>query len=229
MTSIMAQKSEFIRYNNEFSSCYDSRRHINASYRDKRPSNFKSSNIICFRCKGNHHVKDCNICAYCKDIDNPHHVDFCPKANYCHYCKDIVGHNIKRCPYLNKCPIISQPKIKKPEIKFSFDLLSEDCPELPKSTKVQSVYSDFSIETKQLKLKNEQFHKKFTYIFKKYKELYSIIKIQRWWINITKNTYDDSIYTDSSITEWDEQIDWDNASSIKIDFLHKDSSNDSWW
>lgn len=244
MNSTMAQKYEFNRYNNEFHSSYDTRKNHYTSHRDTRMFQTRSSNtsnIICFRCKGNHHIKDCKVCAYCKDLDNPHHVDYCPKANYCHHCKDIVGHNIKRCPYLNKPKVISQTKEKKTKEKFSFNLLQEDipdllpnddfvllqqeCPTLPKSSSKQSFTSQFSVESKKF---NERLRIKFINIINIYK-LNNYIKTLKCFCKQIEKHYDDSIYTDSSITDYDEPIDWDNVSSIKIDFNDQESTNDSWW
>ena len=219
MATRIAQKMEFTRYQNEFNLSFN------------KPM---KTNIICFRCNGNHHIKHCTICAYCKDMDNPHHIKDCPKTNYCSYCKGIVGHNIKKCPYINNTqPILNKSK-EKQKIEFSYYILQEDsdsdsesdlfidCPELPKIVSKPNYISQFSREYKMLQ------HK-------------AIMKIQYWWRNILINirlqniklreyeeTYlkelkkfsyeSDSSYSDNSIIDWNEIIDWDNVSDIKIDF-----------
>ena len=165
MATRIAQKMEFTRYQNEYNECFN------------KPM---KTNIICFRCNGNHHIKQCTICAYCKDMENPHHIKDCPKTNYCSYCKGIVGHNIKKCPYINNTePIINKSKEKQKK-EFSYYILQEesdsesdsdiliDCPELPKIECKPKYISEFSREYKMLQDN-------------------AIMKIQKWWRIIVNN------------------------------------------
>ena len=181
MNTTQAQRQEFLRYQNY--TTYDTRRSPSASYRDTEKR--KISNIICFRCNGNHHIKDCKICAYCKDIDNPHNIKFCPKTNYCSYCRDYVGHNIKRCPNVNNIsPVIKdKPKKREKKLEFSFKLLDTDSDE--SDTENDDLNENFP--------ELEYSSNKSSYISKFSQEY--------------KNNND-----------WNQPIDWDNASSIKIDF-----------
>lgn len=185
MNTTMAQKNEFLRYQNY--STYDTRICPSASHRDTEKR--KISKIVCFRCNGNHHIKDCKICAYCKDIDNPHNIRFCPKTNYCSYCRNYVGHNIKRCPILNNnCPVIKdKPKKEVKKVEFSFNLLDIDSDE--SDTEMENIIDNTNDNFPELESSssNKSYISKFSLEYK-------------------------------NNNDWNQPIYWDNVSNIIIDF-----------